>query len=354
MQTDDDAVVGTTQTDHWYRRLGSPRFVLAPMVDQSEAAYRVLCKRHGTSLAYSPMISSKQMVTSKQMRDEVLRDLPEVGQLSEDRPVVAQFAGDDPQILLQAARYVEHRVNAVDLNLGCPQKIAKRGHYGAYLLDEPELIEKLVGTLHCHLDCPVTAKIRLLPSQSETIDLARMLQRAGASVITVHGRTREQRGRLQGSADWARIAELKAAVSVPLLANGGIYSRADADACLEATGADGVMSGEGLLENPALFEGRVAGDSAEELALEYIALQDEYPADLRSVKQHLFNMCYGGLQVSQPVLRRATGERRAASARVEPFAREMGTRRCMARAYGWDCGRACACACRVHQHAALD
>ena len=137
-------------SNHWYRRLNSPRWVLAPMVDQSEAAFRVLCKRHGTDLAYTPMISSRQCASSALYRGEVLRDLPAVDDAqSEDRPVVAQFAGDDPQVLLQAAKHVEHRVTAVDLNLGCPQKIAKRGHYGAYLLDEPELIERLIGTLHC-------------------------------------------------------------------------------------------------------------------------------------------------------------------------------------------------------------
>ena len=146
----------TSTPTNWFHQLGSPKYVLAPMVDQSEAAFRVLCKRHGTKLAYTPMISAKQCVTSALYRGEVLRDLPKPGHhATEDWPVVAQFAANDPQVLLQAAKHVEDRCTAVDLNLGCPQKIAKRGHYGAWLLDEPELIEKLVGTLYCHLSCPV-------------------------------------------------------------------------------------------------------------------------------------------------------------------------------------------------------
>ena len=129
---------------------------------------------------------------------------------------------------------------------------------------------------------------------SATVDLARMLVGAGASVVAVHGRTREQKGKAQGSADWEAIRAVKASVSVPVLANGGVFSLQDAHACLAATGADGVMSAEGLLSNPALFDG---GAVDEALALEYIGLQEEYPAELKNVKQHLFSMLYAGLQV---------------------------------------------------------
>ena len=102
---------------------------------------------------------------------------------------------------------------------------------------------------------------------------------------------------MQGAANWDEIAAVKAAVSVPVFANGGIYSMRDVEQCLATTGCDGVMSGEGLLCDPALFDGIASGDSPEELALEYIGLQAEYPADLRSVKQHLFSLVYAGLQV---------------------------------------------------------
>jgi len=134
------------------------------------------------------------------------------------------------------------------------------------------------------------------------VDLARLLVGAGASLVAVHGRTREQKGHQQGAADWAPIAAVKAALSVPVLANGGIESSADVAACLKATGCDGVMVGEALLENPALFEGCPTGggdaaSSSEALALEYLDIQALYPADLRSVKQHLFSLCYAGLQV---------------------------------------------------------
>ena len=200
MDVEDDACVDApsavfspkmSQHQHWYHRLhgGAPSHVLAPMVDQSELAYRLLCRRHGTTLCYTPMFSAKQFAESELYRNTMFGPLDGEG---EDRPLVVQFAGHDPASLLASAKHVQHRCNAVDLNLGCPQKIAKRGRYGAWLLHERELLKEIVSTLHCHLDCPVTCKIRLAQednfqssraSISETVDLARMLQGAGASLI---------------------------------------------------------------------------------------------------------------------------------------------------------------------------
>jgi tRNA-dihydrouridine synthase 1 len=285
---------------HWYRALGSPQHVLAPMVDQSEHAFRVLCKNHGVGLCYSPMISARQFAESELYRRTIFGPLEGFAE-NEDRPLVVQFAGNDPDVLLAAARHVEHRCDAVDINFGCPQKIAKRGRYGAWLSDEPQLQQRLVGTLHCHLACPVTCKIRLQEEHTgiATVDYARMLQDAGATLVAVHGRTRAQKGALQGSASWEGIAAVKAALRVPVLANGGIFTSKDVRRCLEATGADGVMAGEGLLDHPDLFEQDEAslGSRQLELSREYLDLQAKYPADLRSVKQHLFSLMYAHLQV---------------------------------------------------------
>ena len=281
----------------WYERLGSPSKILAPMVDQSECAFRVLCRRHGCDLAYSPMYSSKQFAESELYRSSMINTFDGDASLG-DRPLVIQFAGNDPQVLLEAAKHVQHRCDAVDLNLGCPQKIARRGHYGAWLAEEKTLLQDIVGTLRNHLECPVTVKIRIQEAgRSATIDYARMLQDAGATVVAVHGRTREQRGAVQGSASWAEIGAVKQALSVPVLANGGIFTSDDVGRCLKATGADGVLVGEALLENPALFEGNVCGEKMTSLAKEYLELQAICPADLRSVKQHLFNILYAHVQV---------------------------------------------------------
>lgn len=277
----------------FWERIGKPRYVLAPMVDQSEQPFRVLCKRHGAHLAVTPMFSARHFL-QKGYREANFG--AHEGLHPDDRPLLVQFAANDAQTLLSAAKFVEGQCDGVDINLGCPQKIAKRGRFGAFLLEEWPLLREMVGTLHCHLNVPVTCKIRLLWSEAQTIELARLLQDAGASMLTVHGRTREQKGRDTGAVDWSGIRAVKTAVSVPVLANGGMETRADAERCLAQTGCDGVMLAEAALENPAVFEGHVTGDDQEALCLEYLSLQADFAADHRAVKQHLFTMLYGGLQ----------------------------------------------------------
>lgn len=111
--------------------------------------------------------------------------------IPEDRPLFAQFCGNDADIVLNACRYLEDIVDAVDLNFGCPQNIAKRGRYGSFLLNDPKTIVSIVKKLHENLKVPVTCKMRILPSREETIDLAKQIEAAGCSILTVHGRVKE-------------------------------------------------------------------------------------------------------------------------------------------------------------------
>ena len=172
-----------------------------------------------------------------------------------DRPLFVQFCSNSPTNLLSAAKIVSPYCDAVDLNLGCPQGIARKGHYGAFLQEDWALIHSLINTLHNNLPIPVTAKIRVLGSKERTLEYARMVLDAGASILAVHGRQREQKGHLTGLADWSVIRYLRESLprDTVIFANGNILQYEDIARCLEATGADAIMSAEGNLHDPSIF-----------------------------------------------------------------------------------------------------
>lgn len=275
-----------------WRRLGAPRYITAPMVDGSELAFRDLTRRYGVHLAYTPMLNSRVFARDAKYRADHFTTHPA------DRPLAAQFCANDPAAFVAAARHVAPHVDAVDLNLGCPQGIARRGRYGAFLQDEWALLAQLVGAAARELDVPVWVKIRVFPSVERTVQYARMLQDAGASLVAVHGRTREQKGKDAPPADWAAIRAVKRALDVPVVANGNVRCRQDADDALEATGADGVMSAWALLDNPAAFCRDGPMPSRMQLAREYLDLADKYGTPMRMVRLHVFKLFRSRLDVN--------------------------------------------------------
>jgi tRNA-dihydrouridine synthase 1 len=172
-----------------------------------------------------------------------------------DRPLFVQFCANKPEELLEAAQYVAPYCDAVDLNLGCPQGIARAGHYGAFLQEDWDAIYKMINKLHNELSVPVTAKMRILDTREKTLEYAMMILSAGASILTVHGRRREQKGHNTGLADWSMIRYLRDNLppDTVMFANGNILNSGDLEACLAATGVDGIMSAEGNLSDPTIF-----------------------------------------------------------------------------------------------------
>ncbi|KAK5202034.1 tRNA dihydrouridine synthase [Cryomyces antarcticus] len=266
----------------FYESLGSPKFILAPMVEQSEFAWRMLSRFFMTAesskdlLAYTPMFHSRMFTDTPKYREShfqptksALLSPSELGQELQpanpdlhldgnpaiDRPLFVQFCANSPDEFLEAAKHVQPFCDAVDLNLGCPQGIAKRGRYGAFLQEEWDTIYKLINKLHTELSVPVTAKMRVLETKEKTLEYAKKILSAGASIITVHGRRRDQKGHNTGLADWSVIRYLRENLPTDtvIFANGNVLRHEDIERCLEETGADGVMSAEGNLYDPTIF-----------------------------------------------------------------------------------------------------
>ncbi|KAK4784461.1 hypothetical protein SAY86_018829 [Trapa natans] len=282
---------------HW-TKLGRPKRIVAPMVDNSELPFRMLCRKYGAEAAYTPMLHSRIFTESEKYRNE------EFSTCKEDRPLFVQFCANDPDILLEAASRVETYCDYVDINLGCPQRIARRGNYGAFLMDNLPLIKSMVEKLSSNLNVPVSCKIRLFHKIEDTISYARMLEEAGCSLLAVHGRRRDEKDQKKVRANWTAIRSVKSALKIPVLANGNIRHIEDAHRCLEETGCDGVLSAESLLENPALFAGfRTAEWVLENEAslrdgeldqtdvfVEYLKLCEKYPVPWRMIRAHTHKM----------------------------------------------------------------
>ncbi|XP_027346322.1 tRNA-dihydrouridine(16/17) synthase [NAD(P)(+)]-like [Abrus precatorius] len=282
---------------HW-AKLGRPRFIVAPMVDNSELPFRMLCRKYGAEAAYTPMLHSRIFTETEKYRKE------EFTTCKEDRPLFVQFCANDPDVLLEAARKVEPYCDYVDINLGCPQRIAKRGNYGAFLMDNLPLVKSLVEKLAVNLQVPVSCKIRLFPNLEDTLKYARMLEEAGCMLLAVHGRTRDEKDGKKFRADWKAIRAVKNAVRIPVLANGNIRHMDDVRDCLEQTGVEGVLSAETLLENPALFAGfqttewvsECEGTNADgkldqaDLLIEYLKLCEKYPVPWRMIRSHVHKL----------------------------------------------------------------
>lgn len=222
---------------------------LAPMAGVADRAFRELCMSYGAAYVISEMVSSKGLT----MQDKKSKELLFLSDA--ERPAGAQIFGDDPEIMANAAlKAMEFSPDFIDINMGCPApKIAGNGG-GSALLKNPELIGKIVKKVVEISPVPVTAKIRIGWDKNSinAVEIAKIIEAAGADAITVHGRTKDQMYAPPVSLD--EIANVKKAVSIPVIGNGDIVDGKSAKLMLDMTGCDFLMVGRGALGNPWIFQ----------------------------------------------------------------------------------------------------
>ena len=226
------------------------QIVLAPMAGISNTSYRKIIKEMGAGLIYAEMVSDKAIMYSNEKTFDLLK------MTEEERPIAQQIFGSDKESFIIAAKKVEElqHPDIIDINMGCPvPKVAVRAQAGSALLKNPEKIFEIVSAVVKAVKVPVTVKIRSGWDEKHinAVEVAKVCEKAGASAITVHGRTRSQG--YSGQADWDIIKQVKEAVSIPVIGNGDVTSPELAKKMLDYTNCDAVMIGRGVLGNPWLI-----------------------------------------------------------------------------------------------------
>lgn len=226
----------------------SGNLILAPMAGVTDLPFRLLCKEQGADLIYTEMVSAKGIYFNNKNTESLLL-------INEkEKPLALQIFGSDPILLSEMAKKIEHlNFDFLDINMGCPVPKVVNNAEGSALMKNPKLVGEIINKVSRAIQKPVTVKIRkgFDDQNVNAVEIAKIAEANGASLVAVHGRTREQY--YSGSADWEIIRKVKESVSIPVVGNGDVFSAEDAKRMIEYTGCDGIMIGRGVRGNPWLF-----------------------------------------------------------------------------------------------------
>ena len=225
-----------------------PNVLLAPMAGVTDKPFRVLCKQLGAGLCVS------EMTTSDPRFWNTAKSLHRMDHVGEPAPISVQIAGTEPQVMAEAARFnVDHGAQIIDINMGCPAKKVCNAWAGSALMRDEALVARILETMVAAVDVPVTLKIRTgwAADRRNALAIARIAEASGIAALAIHGRTRDQQ--YNGVAEYDTIAEVKAALSIPVIANGDIDGPDKAAAVLRHTGCDAVMIGRAAQGRPWIF-----------------------------------------------------------------------------------------------------
>lgn len=230
------------------------RIIMAPMAGITNKAFRTIIKEFGAGLVYSEMVSDKAICYQNKKTLGML-DVDE-----HEHPMSMQVFGGDRESIVEAAKFIAAHSNCdiIDINMGCPVQKVLKADAGSKLLLDPDKIEDIVSHVVASVDKPVTVKIRsgFDKEHINAVEVAKRIEKAGASAVAVHGRTRSQM--YEGKADWQIIKQVKDAVNIPVIGNGDVCTPQDAKRMLEETGCDAVMVGRAALGNPWVIKQMVA------------------------------------------------------------------------------------------------
>jgi tRNA-dihydrouridine synthase B len=226
------------------------KVVLAPMAGVSNASFRLISRNLGAGVVFAEMVSDKGLTHDNEKTKDLLASVPG------EHPYAQQIFGSDIDTMVEAAKYVDLHTDCdiIDINMGCPvPKVAQRAQAGAALLKDPDKVYDIIKAIKANVSKPVTVKIRAGWDHTciNAVEIARKAEAAGASAITIHGRTRSQM--YTGLADLDVIKAVKAAVKIPVIGNGDIKDGPSAKRMLDYTGVDAVMVGRAALGNPWIF-----------------------------------------------------------------------------------------------------